>query len=68
MLEWAKPIWPQAYPAVMAQPTGPFSPRLRQGSLFPPGTGGSPVKSGRPTAEAGEEAVRKHAREEGDPI
>jgi hypothetical protein len=23
--EWAKPSWPQAFPA---QPTGPFSPRL----------------------------------------
>jgi hypothetical protein len=55
---------------VTAQPTGPFSPRLRQGSLSPPplGAGGSPEKSDRPTVGAGEEATEKHAREVGDPI
>jgi hypothetical protein len=32
LLEWAKPTWPQAFPAMTAQPTGPFDPRPRQGN------------------------------------
>jgi hypothetical protein len=49
---------------------GAFQPEAKTGESIPPplGAGGSPVKSGRPTAEAGEEATRKHVREEGDPI
>jgi hypothetical protein len=51
---------------------GAFQPEAGTGESLPPppplGTGGSPVKSGHPTARVGEEAAGKHAREEGDLI
>jgi hypothetical protein len=47
---------------------GAFRPEAEAGKSLPPlGAGGSPVKSGRLTARAREEAAGKHAREEGGP-
>jgi hypothetical protein len=47
---------------------GAFWPEPEAGESLPPlGASGSPVKSGRPTAEAGEEVAGKHAREKGEP-
>jgi hypothetical protein len=46
-VEWAKPTWPQAFPAMTAQPTGPFGPRLNLGSVSPHRRWRSVVDRGR---------------------